>query len=65
VTDEDAFQSLIQETFNELSAKMSYAVDWIDTFLSDFKGCVNEYKAIADNGGEIMSVSISGKINRV
>jgi transposase len=37
VTDEDAFQSLIQETFDELSAKLSYAVDWIDTFFTDFK----------------------------
>jgi len=37
VTDDDAFQSLVQETFDELSTKLSYAVDWIDTFFFDFK----------------------------
>jgi hypothetical protein len=37
VTDEDAFQSLVQETFDKLSTQLSYAVDWIDNFFSDFK----------------------------
>ncbi|EMA01131.1 IS630-type transposase ISHwa7, partial [Haloarcula vallismortis ATCC 29715] len=37
VTDEDAFQSLIQELFDTLSEKLSYAADWIDTFLNDFR----------------------------
>jgi len=37
VTDEDAFQSLVQELFDSLSEKLSYAIEWIDTFLDDFK----------------------------
>jgi len=30
--------------FDEFSPKLSYADDWIDTFLTDSKGCVNDYK---------------------
>lgn len=37
-------QSLIQEIFDEFSPKLSYADDLIDTFLTDSKGCVNDYK---------------------
>jgi transposase len=37
VTSEDTFQSLIRNTFDRLSTKLSYAQDWIDTFLADSK----------------------------
>jgi transposase len=38
VTGENAFRLLIQELFDLLSEKLSYATDWIDTFLDDFRG---------------------------
>lgn len=37
VTDEEAFQTSIQEAFANLSTKLSYAEGWIETFSTDFK----------------------------
>lgn len=38
VIDEEArFQTLIQQAFADLSTKLSYAEDWIEKFLTDFK----------------------------